>query len=74
MCAYRCLLCGHAYVVARGQAGALSDDDFPDWSASDNSCPVCGGLALPSMQTGRTLSEPVVTRVTSLRDNPCHRQ
>ena len=48
MCHYRCLLCGHAYEIEPVVKGSADDDaSVPDWSASDNSCPVCGGLALP---------------------------
>jgi rubredoxin len=48
MCYYRCLLCGHLYEVEKRETCATADGaDYPDWSSADNSCPVCGGLALP---------------------------
>ncbi|HVP57050.1 MAG TPA: hypothetical protein VMU02_03045 [bacterium] len=49
MCYYRCLLCGHVYESKRGSESRSGEDPsgVPDWTAADNSCPVCGGLALP---------------------------
>jgi rubredoxin len=48
MCYYRCLLCGNVYEMKRPVSDSMRDEpDIPNWSPSNNSCPVCGGLALP---------------------------
>ncbi|HVP58788.1 MAG TPA: hypothetical protein VMU02_11900 [bacterium] len=53
MCSYRCVLCGYVYSVEKQRsASSAGDDDFPDWSPSENVCPVCSGLALPCGHAG----------------------